>query len=118
MLWLFLLLIVVEGETMNKYISGNQKHLTLETPIYIENELNKGTFFKDITRFLCKDSSTLSIEAKAHRLSDWYHKSIFYNAKNFCIHHYHYRKTNAYGKIVFCGVKCFPFYIQSDLYEL
>ena len=91
---------------MSKYIPGNQKHLTLEDRIYIENELNKGTSFKDIARFLCKDPTTISKEGKAHRLSDWYHKGTFYNAKNFCIHRYHCKKTNACGKIVLCGVKC------------
>ena len=91
---------------MSKYIPGNQKHLTLEDRIYIENELNKGTSFKDIARFLCKDPTTISKEVKAHRLSDWYHKGTFYNAKNFCIHRYHCKKTNACGKIVLCGVKC------------
>lgn len=106
MLWLFLLLTAVEGGTMSKYIPGNQKHLTLENRIYIENELNKGTSFKDIARFLCKDPTTISKEVKAHRLSDWYHKGTFYNAKNFCIHRYHCRKTNACGKIILCGVKC------------
>ena len=83
---------------MSKYIPGNQKHLTLNDRIYIENELNKGTSFKDIARFLCKDPTTISKEVKAHRLSDWYHKGTFYNAKNFCIHRYHCRKTNACGK--------------------
>ena len=68
---------------MSKYIPGNQKHLTLEDRIYIENELNKGTSFKDIARFLCKDPTTISKEVRAHRLSDWYHKGTFYNAKNF-----------------------------------
>lgn len=91
---------------MSRYIPGNQKHLTLEDRIYIENELNKGTSFKDIARFLCKDPTTISKEVKAHRLSDWYHKGTFYNAKNFCIHRYHCKKTNACGKIVLCGVKC------------
>ena len=91
---------------MSKYIPGNQKHLTLEDRIYIENELNKGTSFKDIARFLCKDPTTISKEVKAHRLSDWYHKGTFYNAKNFCVHRYHCRKTNACGKIILCGVKC------------
>ena len=67
---------------MSKYIPGNQKHLTLENHIYIENELNKGTSFKDIARFLCKDPTTISKEVRAHRLSDWYHKGSFYNAKN------------------------------------
>lgn len=91
---------------MSKYIPGNQKHLTLEDRIYIENQLNKGTSFKDIAKFLCKDPTTISKEVKAHRLSDWYHKGTFYNAKNFCIHRYHCKKTNACGKIVLCGVKC------------
>ena len=59
---------------MSKYIPGNQKHLTLEDRIYIENELNKGTSFKDIARFLCKDPTTISKEVRAHRLSDWHYK--------------------------------------------
>ena len=58
---------------MSKYISGNQKHLTLDDRIFIQNELSKGTF---------------------------------YNAKNFCIHRYHCKKTNACGKIILCGIKC------------
>lgn len=91
---------------MSKYIPGNQKHLTLEDRIYIENELNKGTSFKDIAKFLCKDPTTISKEVKAHRLSDWYHKGTFYNAQNFCIHRYQCKKTNACGKILLCGVKC------------
>lgn len=91
---------------MSKYIPGNQKHLTLEDRIYIENELNKGTSFKDIARFLCKDPTTISKEVRSHRLSDWYHKGTFYNAKNFCVHRYHCKKTNACGKIILCGMKC------------
>ena len=74
---------------MSKYIPGNQKHLTLNDRIYIENELAKGTPFKDIAAFLCKDPTTISKEVRTHRLSDWYHKGTFYNAKNFCIHRYH-----------------------------
>ena len=77
---------------MSKYIPGNQKHLTLNDRIYIENELAKGTPFKDIAAFLCKDPTTISKEVRAHRLSDWYHKGTFYNAKNFCIHRYHCQK--------------------------
>ena len=41
--------------SQRKYIPGNQKHLTLEDRIYIQNELDKGTTFKDIARFLCKN---------------------------------------------------------------
>ena len=51
MIWLFFLLTAVEGEIMSKYIPGNQKHLTLEDRIYIENELNKGATFKDIDHY-------------------------------------------------------------------
>ena len=91
---------------MSKYIPGNQKHLTLNDRIYIENELAKGTTFKDIAAFLCKDPTTISKEVRTHRLSDWYHKGTFYNAKNFCIHRYHCQKTNACGKILLCGIKC------------
>lgn len=91
---------------MSKYIPGNHKHLSLVDRIYIENELNKGSSFKDIARFLCKDPTTISKEVRAHRLSDWYHKGTFYNAQNFCTRRYHCRKTNACGKIVLCGVKC------------
>lgn len=91
---------------MSKYIPGNQKHLTLNDRIYIENELFKGTSFKDIAAFLCKDPTTISKEVRAHRLSDWYHKGTFYNAKNFCIHRYHCQKTNACGKIILCDIKC------------
>ena len=57
---------------MSKYSPGNQKHLTLNDRIYIESALNKGTSFKDITRFLYKDSTTISKEVKARRASDWY----------------------------------------------
>ena len=91
---------------MSKYIPGNQKHLTLHNRIYIENELNKGTSFKDIAKFLCKDPTTISKEVMARRLSDWYHKGTFYNAKNFCVHRYHCKKTNACRKIILCGIKC------------
>lgn len=91
---------------MSKYIPGNQKHLTLHNRIYIENELNKGTSFKDIAKFLCKDPTTISKEVMAHRLSDWYHKGTFYNAKNFCVHRYHCKKTNVCRKIILCGIKC------------
>lgn len=85
---------------MSKYIPGNQKHLTLNDRIYIENELSKGATFKDIAAFLCKDPTTISKEVKFRRLSDWYHKGTFYNAKNFCVHRYHCQKTNACGKIM------------------
>lgn len=91
---------------MSKYIPGNHKHLTLEDRIYMENSLSKGCTFKDIAKYLCKDPTTISKEVRAHRLSDWYHKGTFYNAKNFCVHRYHCKKTNACRKILLCGIKC------------
>ena len=45
---------------MSKYVPGNQKHLTLDDRVYIENKLNEGASFKDIARFLCKDPTTIS----------------------------------------------------------
>ena len=90
---------------MSKY-PGNQKHLTIEDRIYIQNELDKGTSFKDIARFLCKDPTTISKEVKARRASDWFHKGTFLNAKNFCTKRFRCKKTNACNKILLCGVKC------------
>ena len=91
---------------MSKYIPGNQKHLTIEDRIYIQNELDKGTSFKDIARFLCKDPTMISKEVKARRASDWFHKGTFLNAKNFCTKRFRCKKTNACNKILLCGVKC------------
>lgn len=91
---------------MSKYIPGNQKHLTIEDRIYIQNELDKSTSFKDIARFLCKDPTTISKEVKARRSSDWFHKGTFLNAKNFCTKRFRCKKTNACNKILLCGVKC------------
>ena len=91
---------------MSKYIPGNQKHLTIEDRIYIQNELDKGTSFKDIARFLCKDPTTISKEVKARRASDVFHKGTFLHAKNFCTKRFRCKKTNACNKILLCGVKC------------
>ena len=68
---------------MSKYIPGNQKHLTLNDRIYIENELSKGATFKDIAAFLCKDPTTISKEVKSRRLSDWYTKELSTMPKTF-----------------------------------
>ncbi|NDO49574.1 helix-turn-helix domain-containing protein [Lachnospiraceae bacterium MD335] len=57
---------------MSKYIPGNHKHLTAADRLYIERQLNAGSSFKDIARYLCKDPSTISKEIRAHRLSDFY----------------------------------------------
>ncbi len=46
---------------MSKYIPGNQKHLTLNDRIFIEQSLNEGKS-REIAKFLCKDPSTISDE--------------------------------------------------------
>lgn len=40
---------------MSKYIPGDHKHLTAADRLYIESQLNAGSSFKDIARYLCKD---------------------------------------------------------------
>lgn len=45
---------------MSKYIPGNQKHLSLEDRIYIENELNKGeTFMYWYSKFVTPCSNNI-----------------------------------------------------------
>ena len=89
---------------MSKYIPGNQKHLTLENRIFIQNSLDQGMSFKDIAKYLCKNSSTISKEVKKRRKFDWHYKGGFNNANNFCVHRYHCKKTNVCEKIIVCGV--------------
>ena len=91
---------------MSKIIPGNQKHLSLEDRLFIEQSLNQGLSFKEIAKYLCKDPSTISKEVKKHRASSWYHKGSFLNKKNFCVHRYQCRKTNVCKKIILCGIKC------------
>ncbi len=81
---------------MSKYIYGNQKHLTLKDNVFIENSLNHNYTYKDIAKYPCKDPTTISKEVKVRRSSDWYHKGIIYNAKNFCIHRFSCRKVNVF----------------------
>lgn len=53
---------------MSREIRGNQRHLTLDDRIYIEKCLEKNMTFKDISKFLCKDPTTISKEVKKNRL--------------------------------------------------
>lgn len=53
---------------MSKEVRGNQKHMTLEDRIYIQEALEKGMVFKDIAKFIRKDPSTISKEVKKHRM--------------------------------------------------
>ncbi|GEM_PF-3367047 len=91
---------------MSKLIPGNQKHLTLQDRLFIEESLDAGVSFKDIAKYLCKDPTTISKEIRAHRLSVWRDHGLFVNMKNFCVRRYSCRKTNACGKLILCGVRC------------
>jgi len=53
---------------MCKNIRGNQRHMSLDDRIYIEQCLEKSMTFKDIAKFLCKDPTTISKEVKKHRM--------------------------------------------------
>ena len=100
---------------MFKSISGNQTHLTLDDRFYIEHSLNEGRSLKDISRFLCKDTTTISKELRRHRLQNIWNKGSFNHPYNFCIHRFRCKKTNACEKIIiqggnvphWCG--CYPF---------
>ena len=64
----FFLTAVERRISMSKYIPGNQKHLSLEDRIYIENELNKGETFKNIARSFVFIGSRAGINMTKHEL--------------------------------------------------
>jgi len=90
---------------MSKIIPGNQKHLTLDDRIYIQESLDEGKSFKEIARYLCKDPSTISKEVRLHRVKNPY-KGSFNNPYNFCIHRFHCKRKNACEKIQYCDKLC------------
>lgn len=94
------------GTAMSKLIPGNQKHLTLNDRLYIETSLNDGLSFKEISKFLCKDPTTISKEVRLHRnMNTWNHGS-FNNPSNFCIHRFRCRKKNVCEKLFLCDRLC------------
>ena len=62
-------MILVPGKEyiMSNLIPGNQKHLTLDSRVFIEKCLDQDMPMKDIAKPLCKDPSTISKEIKKHR---------------------------------------------------
>lgn len=91
---------------MSKSIPGNNSHLTLEDRQFIEEALNSRKSFREISRYLCKDPSTISKEVKNNRITDTYHRGSFINPRNFCVHRFHCKKMNACGKIILCDIYC------------
>lgn len=54
---------------MSKTIPGNQKHLTQDERVVIENELNNAKSLRKIAAMVEKDPSTISYEIKKHRIT-------------------------------------------------
>lgn len=91
---------------MSNLIPGNSKHLTINDRIYIESSLDSGLSFRDISRYLCKDPTTISKEILRHRVVNTWNRGSFNNPHNFCIHRFHCKKTNACNKLIICDTMC------------
>lgn len=91
---------------MSKLIPGNHKHLTLDDRTYIELSLNEGKSFREISRYLCKDPSTISDEVFRNRVANSWNRGSFNNPRNFCVHRFRCRKTNACRKLILCDTLC------------
>ena len=91
---------------MSKLIPGNHKHLTPYDRQFIEQSLNEGRSFREISRYLCKDPSTISREVWKHRTVNSWNRGCFNNPYNFCIHRYRCKKTNACSKLIICDTLC------------
>ena len=87
---------------MSRSIPGNHKHLTIHDRLYIEHSLDANLSLRDISRFLCKDPTTISKEIRLHRRINVWNRGSFNNPYNFCIHRFRCKKMNACDKIVIC----------------
>lgn len=81
----------------------NQKHLTLQDRNYIEQALNQGMTFKEISKFLSKDPTTISKEIKKHRTRK--EPSRFNGCGNICKNRYSCRRKHVCGRN--CNYLCF-----------
>lgn len=91
---------------MSKLIPGNNLHLTIDDRLYIEHALDAGVSFRDISRYLCKDPTTISKEIRLHRQINTWNRGSFNNPYNFCVHRFHCKKTNACDKLILCDTLC------------
>ena len=91
---------------MSRSIPGNHKHLTIHDRLYIEHSLDADLSLRDISRFLCKDPTTISKEIRLHRRINVWNRGSFNNPYNFCIHRFRCKKMNACDKIVICDTPC------------
>lgn len=91
---------------MSKLIPGNHKHLTIEDRRYIEQSLDESKSFREISKYLCKDPSTISDEVFKNRVANTWNKASFNNPHNFCVHRFRCKKVNACRKLIICDTKC------------
>lgn len=106
---------------MSNLIPGNHKHLTLVDRTYIEESLNDTKSFRAISKYLCKDPSTISDEVFKNRITNSWNRGSFNNPYNFCIHRFRCRKTNACKKLILCDTVCRSCHICNkvcDSFEL
>ena len=89
---------------MSNSIPGNNKHLTLSDRSYIESAICKGESFINISKYLCKDPSTIGREVLKHRILD---ASQYKNRlNNYCAKRFDCKKTHI------C-LKCYKYYYKN-----
>ena len=88
---------------MSNLIPGNQKHLTQEDRVFIENSLNQSMPFKEIAKYLCKDPSTISKEVRKHRS---FRERNSFNSPNQCAKRGTCRLRNVCGRPDPCKKEC------------
>lgn len=88
---------------MSKEIRGNQKHLSLDNRIFIEQSLSNNKSFKEISRYIGKDPSTISKEVKKHRIVK--NPTNFVNS-NHCSIAQHCTEVNVCKMRLSCGRFC------------
>lgn len=109
---------------MSNSIPGNNKHLTLSDRSYIESAICKGESFINISKYLCKDPSTIGREVLKHRILDasqYKNKLNNYCAKRFDCKKTHvclkcdkyYYKDKRCATCSKCNIKCKEFIKES-----
>jgi len=88
---------------MCKLIPGNQKHLTLDNRVYIEKSLDNNMPFSEISKYICKDPSTISKEVRKHRTL--YPRNDFINF-NHCEHRRDCKLRNVCNRTISCKKQC------------
>ncbi|MBK5247755.1 MAG: helix-turn-helix domain-containing protein, partial [Peptostreptococcaceae bacterium] len=88
---------------MSKEIRVNQKHLTLDNRIFIEKSLDNGMSFKDISKHISKDPTTISNEVKKHRQLK--ERNTFVSFNN-CLHRTTCIKRNICQRPELCKKYC------------